>query len=138
MSVWPDPAITQEPALAGTEGELVAATIAVEPELLESLLDTLSKVHFPVNPQIYHNAAVVYVYPEGREESEPTTIVEFPAYRDRLHEVRDLLSRRGFAAEALWSKNLLDDIHSDSDTQAAPTGAPWVRLIRRKHRPRTF
>ena len=138
MSVWPDPAFTQAPVLAGTEGELVSATIAVEPELLERLLDTLSEVEFPVNPQIYHNAAVAYVYPDGREKSEPTTIVEFPAYWSRLDEVRDLLSKRGFAADALWSKNLLADIHSDTDAQAAPAGAPWVRLIRRKHSPRTF
>jgi hypothetical protein len=132
MSVWPEPTISHTASLSGVEGELVSASIVVAPQLLERLLETLAEVRFPVNPQIYHTAAVTYVYPDGHEAVEPTTIVEFPAYRERLQEVRDLLSRHGFDPNSLWAMNLLDDIHSSSCAGQAPPGAAYRMIVRRK------
>jgi hypothetical protein len=133
MSVWPELCGSDSGALSGTEGELISATIAVEPQSLERLLEALAAVRFPVNPQIYHNAWVTYVYPNGSETAEPTTIVEFPAYRGRLDEVRNLLSQEGFDPASLWVKNLLDEIHSSFDAEPAPAGAPYAFAVRRKH-----
>lgn len=75
------------PALFGQEGELVLLRIAVEPRLLEELLDALSQLDFPVNPQLYHRPAQV--------------TVEFPAYAARVDEVRDRLQRQGFSTASL-------------------------------------
>ena len=132
MSVWPDTNPPHSPSLSGTDGELVSATIAVAPHRLEHLLEALSEVRFPINPQIYHNATVTRVYPDGREDVEPTTIVEFPSYAGRLGEVRGLLRQYGFDQASLWAKNLLDEIHSSFYAEPAPPGAPYIRVIRRK------
>lgn len=67
-----------EPTLFSSEGELVFLRISVEPRLLEDLLEALAQLSFPVNPQLYHRPAQV--------------VVEFPAYLDRLEEVRHALS----------------------------------------------
>lgn len=67
--------------LSGQEGELVSVSVDVEPRFLESLLDVLAQVTFPINPQIYHG---------------PVTTVEFPAFEMRLDEVRRALGSRGF------------------------------------------
>ena len=69
-------------ALFGLEGELVSLRIAVEPKLLEDLLEALARLDFPVNPQLYHRPAQV--------------IVEFPAYLARVDQVRATLCRWGF------------------------------------------
>jgi len=58
--------------LTGLDGHLVSLCIAVQPRLLEELLDTLSALDFPVNPQLYHRQAQV--------------VVEFPAYEARIEE----------------------------------------------------
>ena len=63
MSVWP---VT--PSLSTAEGTLISISIDVEPHSLESLLDALAQISFPVNPQIYHDAVMVYRYADGREE----------------------------------------------------------------------
>jgi hypothetical protein len=75
------------PALFGQEGELVSLRVAVEPRLLEDLLEALARLDFPVNPQLYHRPALV--------------TVEFPAYSARVAEVRDALQRHGFSAASL-------------------------------------
>ncbi len=75
------------PALFGQEGELVLLRVAVEPRLLEDLLEALARLDFPVNPQLYHRPAQV--------------TVEFPAYSARVDEVRDTLQRHGFSAASL-------------------------------------
>jgi len=75
------------PALFGQEGELVLLRVAVEPRLLEDLLDALAYLDFPVNPQLYHRPAQV--------------TVEFPAYSARVDEVRDKLQRHGFSPASL-------------------------------------
>ena len=75
------------PALFGQEGELVLLRVAVEPRLLEDLLEALARLDFPVNPQLYHRPALV--------------TVEFPAYSARVDEVRDTLQRHGFSPASL-------------------------------------
>ena len=55
MSVWPKlPPVT--PSLSTAEGALVSVSIHAEPHCLESLLEALAQVSFPINPQIYHDA----------------------------------------------------------------------------------
>ncbi len=68
--------------LFGLEGELILVRIIVEPKHLEDLLETLSALDFPVNPQLYHRTAQV--------------AVEFPAYSAQVEQVRDALGRNGF------------------------------------------
>src|SRR4051812_44440205 len=83
------------PTLSGSEGTLVSVLISVEPRKLESLLEALARVSFPINPQIYHDAAVVYVFADHRHESELATVVEFPAYAGQLDEVRAAVAASG-------------------------------------------
>jgi|YelNatPaOPRAMG01_1025707.scaffolds.fasta_scaffold277325_2 hypothetical protein len=135
MSVWPESSVSRSGTLTGAEGELVSASIAVEPQSLERLLETLAEVSFPINPQIYHNATVAYRYPDGREDTEPVTIVEFPAYSGQLDEVRSLLVRQGFDPDSLWVRNLLEEIHSSFDAEPAPPGVAFTMIVRRKHPP---
>jgi len=47
------------PAIFGQEGELVLLRVAVEPRLLEDLLEALARLDFPVNPQLYHRPSQV-------------------------------------------------------------------------------
>jgi hypothetical protein len=75
------------PVLHGSEGELVSLAISVEPRLLEDLLETLAELDFPVNPQLYHRQSKV--------------VVEFPAYSERIGEVRHVLHDHGFGAPVL-------------------------------------
>ncbi len=86
MSVRPDDSGLPF-ALFGLEGELISLRITVEPKLLEDLLETLSSVDFPVNPQLYHRHAHVSV--------------EFPAYSAQVDHVRDALRRNGFNPKSL-------------------------------------
>ena len=61
------------------------------------MLEALAQVSFPINPQIYHDAAIVYVYPDRPpRRREATTLVEFPAYAARLDEVRRAVESHGF------------------------------------------
>ena len=69
------------------EGDLVSLRIAVQPRSLEHLLEALTTLDFPVNPQLYHRPAEV--------------IVEFPAYSDHVNEVRTTLGHEGFDAVGL-------------------------------------
>ena len=83
MSVWPK-ATPAGASLSTAEGTLVSISIHVEPHRLEVLLDTLAQLSFPINPQIYHDAALIYRYADGREQTESITLVEFPAYEAQL------------------------------------------------------
>jgi hypothetical protein len=74
-------------ALFGLEGELVSLRISVEPRLLEDLLEALSSLDFPVNPDLYHRTAQVSV--------------EFPAYSAQVDHVRDALRNNGFDPKSL-------------------------------------
>jgi hypothetical protein len=81
--------------LSGNEGELVSVSVDVDARSLESLLDVLSQVTFPINPQIYHGAV---------------TTVEFPAYESRLEEVRRTLKARGFDPNRVRSVSMLTKV----------------------------
>ena len=83
--------------LSGSEGELVQVRVSTDPRLLETLLECLASVRFPINPQIYH----------GRP-----TVVEFPAYAQHLDEVRDVLRAFGFDSSALRVSSMLEAIAS--------------------------
>jgi hypothetical protein len=87
-SVPPDCGACEKTAsLFGREGELISLSIATEPRDLESLLEVLASLDFPINPQLYHRPARV--------------LVEFPAYSSQVAQVRDELMRHGFDAGAI-------------------------------------
>ena len=133
MSVWPEvPPVT--PSLSTAEGALVSVSIHVEPHCLESLLEALALVSFPINPQIYHDAALVYRYADGREETESITLVEFPAYEGRLDEVRRTVQACGFPPDCIHAVGMLDEIQSDLQREPAPDGAAYVSRHRVKRR----
>lgn len=106
MSVWHNPGAAVQ-ALLGLEGELVVASIVVEPHQLEELLDALAHVPFPINPQIYHQSGVV----------------EFPAYVQRLSEVRATLESCGFDTSILRVRNMLDALHAPHGDSPSSSGA---------------
>lgn len=108
MSVW-SAVVSSEGPLSGAEGVLVSVSISVEPPRLEALLDALAHLEFPVNPQIYH---------DGGSLGHPAAIVEFPAYDNRLPEVRNLLEAYGFRAATLQATAMLDSIHGKHSTAA--------------------
>jgi hypothetical protein len=131
MSVWP-PAPTA--TLSGSSGALVSISIDVDPRFLESLLEALAQVSFPVNPQIYHDAEMVYRYADGHEETEAALLVEFPAYAGQLKEVREALAACGFDPSRLQVTWMLAEIHAEPTAEPAPPGAPYVERYRRKFR----
>jgi len=81
--------------ISGSEGELVSVRVSVDPRHLEQLLECLAQVNFPINPRIVH----------GR-----STMVIFPAFEQRLLELRSALFNSGFDAETLTTSPILDDI----------------------------
>jgi hypothetical protein len=133
MSVWPSVPSTHSPALHGSEGELVSISATVQPRDLEDLLEALATLDFPINPQIYHDAAVVYVQPDGAERLERSTIVEFPAYGARIPKIRAVLEACGFPSGAISVAPMLDEIHGGEQMEAAPPGAGFAYRILRKH-----
>jgi hypothetical protein len=136
MSVWPK-TLPVTPSLSTAEGALVSVSIHAEPHCLESLLEALAQVSFPINPQIYHDAALVYRYADGREQTVPITLVEFPAYENRLNEVSRAVQSYGFPPDCIHSVGMLDDIQSDLQREPAPEGAPYVSRYRVKRRAAT-
>ncbi len=106
MSAWPG---NQNPSLRGAEGELVSIRIAVEPRLLESLLDVLSGLGFPINPQLTHHAAA--------------TMVEFPAWASRVREIEGALIQSGFGGACLSVTQMLAAIHSSNAVHSRRPGA---------------
>src|SRR5260370_37080449 len=131
MSVWPEiPPVT--PSLSTAEGALVSVSIHVEPHSLESLLESLALVSFPINPQIYHDAALVYRYADGREETESITLVEVPAYEGRLDELRRTVQAYGFPPDCIHAVPILEEIQSDQQREPTPVGAEYVSRTRPK------
>jgi len=100
MSVWPNPP-SSGVNLSTNEGELLAVSIRVEPRRLESLLEALAQVAFPINPQIHHGAE---------------TVVEFPAYANRVAEVERALDAYGFAPGSLHATAMLEEIRAAAGT----------------------
>ena len=133
MSVWPE-TLPVTPSLSTAEGALVSVSIHVEPHCLESLLEALALVSFPINPQIYHDAALVYRYADGRDETESITLVEFPAYEGRLDEVSRSVQAYGFPPDCIHVVGMLDEIQSDWQKEPAPEGAAYVSRYRVKRR----
>ena len=122
MSVWPSN-LAGSLALETSEGALISVSVSVEPRLLEDLLEALAQLQFPINPQIYHDAALRYVYADGREEILPTTLVDFPAYAGRLPEIRRMLEAE------VGSGNVDDDGQfAVADPADMPSGAGWFAL----------
>jgi hypothetical protein len=117
----------------GSEGELVSISVTVEPRELEDLLEALAELDFPINPEIYHDAAVVYVGHDGEQRLEPSTVVEFPAYAERLAKIRAVLETCGFARDAVSVSAMLDEIRANDLVEPAPSGASYARRIVRKH-----
>ncbi len=107
MSVWHNP-VAAVPSLLGLEGELVIASITVDPHDLEELLDALAHVPFPINPQIYHQSGVV----------------EFPAYAQRVPDVRAALEAYGFNGTILRVRSMLDALDAPQpDSRAGAASA---------------
>src|SRR6266851_7992138 len=132
MSVWPYASSPDSPALLSSEGELVSISVAVEPRGLEDLLEALAALDFPINPQIYHDAAVVYVDRGGGQQEDPATIVEFPAYAGGLAKIRSVLEASGFGTQAVSVSPMLDEIHAGDRTEPAPPGAGYAYRVLRK------
>lgn len=134
MSVWASNPVTNS-ALRGSEGALISVSVTVDAHYLESLLDALAQLDFPINPQIYHDGAVRYYYDGDRVETEPATIVEFPAYAGRLPQIRKALEAYCFGTDCLHVTEMLDDIHSDFRMEPAAPGAPYQfrALIKHAH-----
>jgi len=133
MSVWPK-TLPASPSLLGREGALVSVSIDVDPRRLEPLLEALAQASFPINPQIYHDAAMVYLHAHVRQDSETITLVEFPAYEGRLDEVRSALGAHGFDAAGVRATSMLDEIQAERLPEPAPPGAPYLARYRLKHR----
>lgn len=134
MSVWPKTSSVPATSLSGRDGDLISVSIGVDPRYLESLLETLAQVSFPINPQIYHDAAVVYVYSDGQEQTESTTLVEFPAYGGQLEEVRAALAAHGFDPATVEVTGMLEEIQSENQFASLPPGAGYVARYRLKRR----
>jgi hypothetical protein len=130
MSVWPNHSGASR-ALETSEGALISVSVSVEPKLLEDLLEALAQLQFPINPQIYHDAALRYIYADGREELHPTTLVDFPAYAGRLGEIRRILGAYNFAPDSLQVTGMLDEIHAESQPESA--GFPKIMRVKHAH-----
>jgi hypothetical protein len=104
---WPDPPTLEDfvsvrPSvfasarlLTGSEGELVQVRISTDPRRLEELLDCLASLPFPINPQLYHGLP---------------TVVEFPAYKNRLPGVSETLRVYGFDPASMTVSPMLEAI----------------------------
>jgi hypothetical protein len=120
--------------LCGRDGALVCVSISVDPRHLESLLESLAQVSFPINPQIYHDAAMVYRFADEHEESEATTLVEFPAYEGQLPEVERGIAAFGFDLACLHVYAMLDEIQATQALEPAPAGSAYLGRYRVKRR----
>jgi hypothetical protein len=131
VSVWLDTP-SSEPVLNGAEGTLISVNITVQPQDLEDLLDALAQLEHPINPQIYHQALVVFRRRDGREESQSTTIVDFPAYPVWVEDIRRILGVYGFDPESVYVSEMLAELHADSEFRRMPGNSPYaaVRLIK--------
>jgi len=133
MSVWPSVQPTDAfLALSGREGELLSVSVDVAARDLEDLLEALALLDFPVNPQIFHDAAVVYVLADGSQSETATTLVEFPAYGSSVRQIRDVLTACGFG-DRLHVTSMLEEMHAESYQESAPPGSGYERRWLRKH-----
>ena len=122
------------PSLSTGEGDLVSISINVEPRSLEILLEALAHLDFPINPEIYHDAAMVYVYANGQRETQAVTLVEFPAYQARLPQVHAALVAYGLDPSLVYVAGMMDAIHAERSEERAPPGAGYQSRYRVKRR----
>ncbi len=127
--------LPDQASLRGRDGELLSIKVRTEPRRLERVLEALASLPFPINPQIYHQGGIAYIYGDGREERKHLTIVEFPAFSDQLELVKKALQRAGLPPETAHVRPMLENIHTDHCTEAAPSGAPYARVMFYKHPP---
>jgi hypothetical protein len=120
------PALAPNFSLSSSEGDLVSIAICVEPRRLETLLETLARVGFPINPQICHEAVIAFPRADEREETAVTTLVEFPAYLGRLEEVYRALESEGFERDAVQSTSMLEELRSGNSSAPHGSGPRWV------------
>jgi len=119
--------------LATSDGALVSISISVDPKGLEALLEALAGLDFPLNPGIFHDAAVVTRFSDGHEERTPTTLVEFPAYSERLADVRRAVAACGLGDDSIVVTGMLEELRSDSDTFALPADSSARSRYRVRH-----
>jgi hypothetical protein len=119
-------------ALSSTEGALVSIAIRVEPRHLESLLEALARLEFPINPQIYHEAEIVFLDANGDEELVATTLVEFPAYLGRLNDVYRALEAEGFESDSVLVTSMLEELRSSGFPEPAGPKSGWAVRSRRR------
>jgi hypothetical protein len=115
MSVWSNTVPTSL-SLAGAEGALVSVSVSVEPRRLEQLLDALAQLEFPINPAIYHDRLA--------------TLVEFPAYENRLPGIRQALESHGFPTGSVRATAMLEQLHSDARLERITTAGETVLAAR--------
>jgi len=124
------PAAGPGASLSTSEGALVSVSIHIHPQYLEALLEALARIDFPINPQIYHDAEIVTLHPDGSEEIEPTTVVEFPAYFGRLEEVHTGLRVYGFSHDAVSVTSMLDELRAKGPLAPEPAESGSQRIVR--------
>ena len=132
MSVWSSYSPAPSAALCGSEGELVSISVTVEPRDLEDLLESLAALEFPINPQIYHDAAVVYFGHDGGERTEHATVVEFPAYGEQVPKIRAVLEGSGLESGAVSIATMLEEMHLGERREPGPEGAAYAYRVIRK------
>jgi len=123
MSVRPE-------CLETSEGALLSVSIAVQPRDLESLLEGLATLRFPVNPLIYHDGATVTRLADGREEYQAVVLVEFPAYTLWVEEIRHAVAGCGLDPACVETTSMLDELQADGGSTAARPGASRYRVRR--------
>lgn len=96
MSVLSGP-VNNAPCLFGSGGELVSLKVSVEPRFLEDLLEALAEAAFPINPEIDHSGGL-------------ETAVSFPAYADKVDEIRSVLARHNFDPQSLRVTSMIEEI----------------------------
>ncbi len=74
---------TEPACLTGSEGELLSIHIFAPWRDLESVLEALARVDFPINPEITHG--------------QPLTEIAIPVFSNQVGEVRGALSGNGLS-----------------------------------------
>jgi hypothetical protein len=120
------PAFATAYSLSSNEGVLVSIAIRVEPRRLESLLEALAQVAFPINPQIYHEAEIEFRDSNGWQASEITTLVEFPAYLARIEDVFRALELNGFGRHDVLVTSMLHQLREVDRPETGQAEAEWT------------
>jgi hypothetical protein len=120
------PAFATGHSLSSSEGVLVSLAIRVEPRRLETVLEALAQVAFPINPQIYHEAEIEFRDSTGCQAAKVTTLVEFPAYLARIDDVFRVLELNGFDRRDVLVTSMLHQLRELNRPENAQAGAEWT------------